>query len=90
MSMARATGARSSRTSTILGHTSRASLRTEHVRTGGVGWEDERTQLEAREVGERVSGDGDGLKVLRVSVGSLSGSITLLERGEHILTYGMS
>ena len=33
-------------------------------------WEDERTQQEAREVGERVSGDGDGLKALRVPVSS--------------------
>ncbi|KAI1783501.1 NAD-P-binding protein [Ganoderma leucocontextum] len=31
-------------------------------------WEDERTQLEAREIGERVSCDGDALKVLRVPV----------------------
>ncbi len=41
-------------------------------------WEDERTQLEAREIGERASGDGDALKSLRVLVGFSRGCIQLL------------
>ena len=37
-------------------------------------WEDERTQLDAREIGERVSGDEGGLRALRVPVSSFSWS----------------
>ena len=41
-------------------------------------WEDERTQLDGREIGERVSGDGDALEALRVSVSPSRAALSLV------------
>ena len=41
-------------------------------------WEDERTQLDARGIGERVSGDGDALEALRVSVSPSRAALSLV------------